>query len=458
MAVRPGQYVSVEGRVYHPYLAGWKQDRSSVVELLSILQEVFAREPPVISRQETAPHPPTLPPKTASIPPPIPPLPPELGRSESVSSQGRSQDQPYPPPRPPKAAENEIQHRAQQANGAPPVPPHPGRQELEAPRQTVHAQMAGATLPPISHNQHYQPQRLGSVRNDHTLPSQHQYQQVHQPTPLSPDTANWSAAAPNQSSSGQAPYSPFYPLHSHGPPSQMQSVPAAPSDNQNEWQQNPSFAPPLGPPYVQTPSQPPPKPKPQEDLLTSPFETTLPTPAVDIAPPPIPPNPQKDALLQALSQTLTQQIQSTHANNMSAIPPLRAQQTALNDTLNNVNREIAQLDDLQALLDTNEKILRQAMLDADKVLEDAQRRDVPAVEEVLVAPTVVAGQLYESVVEVKVLEECRIVVGKALDKGRIGGDVWAKQTRSLAREEFLKKALIKKISQGMGLTQADNWD
>lgn len=28
MAVRPGQYVSVEGRVYHPYLAGWKQDVS----------------------------------------------------------------------------------------------------------------------------------------------------------------------------------------------------------------------------------------------------------------------------------------------------------------------------------------------------------------------------------------------------------------------------------------------
>ena len=98
----------------------------------------------------------------------------------------------------------------------------------------------------------------------------------------------------------------------------------------------------------------------------------------------------------------------------------------MNDTLNGVNQEIAQLNDLQALLDSNEKILRQAMLDADKVLEDAKRRDVPAVEEVLVAPTVVAGQLYESVVEERVLEECRTVVGKALDKGRIGGDVWAK--------------------------------
>ncbi len=26
MVVRPGQYVSEEGRVYHPYLAAWRQE------------------------------------------------------------------------------------------------------------------------------------------------------------------------------------------------------------------------------------------------------------------------------------------------------------------------------------------------------------------------------------------------------------------------------------------------
>ena len=30
MAVRPGQYVSGEGRIYHPYLAGWRDDVSCV--------------------------------------------------------------------------------------------------------------------------------------------------------------------------------------------------------------------------------------------------------------------------------------------------------------------------------------------------------------------------------------------------------------------------------------------
>lgn len=111
------------------------------------------------------------------------------------------------------------------------------------------------------------------------------------------------------------------------------------------------------------------------------------------------------------------------------------------------------MNDLEALLSSNENILHQAMRDADKVLEDAKRRTVPNVDEVLVAPTVVAGQLYQSVAEEKAIEESRGVLGKALDKGRIGGGVWAKQTRSLAREEFLKKALIKKISRGMGLSE-----
>lgn len=179
-------------------------------------------------------------------------------------------------------------------------------------------------------------------------------------------------------------------------------------------------------PYPQQPIPNPPKPKPPEDLLTSPFENTIPVQAANIAPPPIPPNPQKDALLSALSQTLTQQIQSAHNSNISALPPLRAQQAALTSTLNAINTEMSQLKDLDTLLSSNEAILHKAMRDADKVLEDAKRREVPNVDQVLVAPTVVAGQLYQLVAEERSIEESRGVLGKALDKGRIGGGVWAR--------------------------------
>jgi ESCRT-I complex subunit TSG101 len=52
MLIRAGQHVGVDGRVYHPYLRDWNKmwDRASVAEFLEFLQQVFAKEPPVISK------------------------------------------------------------------------------------------------------------------------------------------------------------------------------------------------------------------------------------------------------------------------------------------------------------------------------------------------------------------------------------------------------------------------
>jgi len=78
---------------------------------------------------------------------------------------------------------------------------------------------------------------------------------------------------------------------------------------------------------------------------------------------------------------------------------------------------------------------------------------VPDVDEVLVAPTVVGGQLYALCAEERACADALFVLARALDKGRVGVDVFIKQTRSLAREQFLKKALIKKIAKGMALEE-----
>ena len=87
---------------------------------------------------------------------------------------------------------------------------------------------------------------------------------------------------------------------------------------------------------------------------------------------------------------------------------------------------MTQLNELETLLSSNEAILHQAMRDADKVLDDAKRRTVPNIDEVLVAPTIVAGQLYANVAEERAIEDSRAVLGKALDRGRISGGLWAK--------------------------------
>ncbi|KAI4211119.1 MAG: hypothetical protein LQ351_006127, partial [Letrouitia transgressa] len=422
MAVRPGQYISGE--------------------------EIFAKEPPVISRQDQIPPPrPTH--EQNGMPPPIPPLPPELGRPGPSNSQPQLLPSPtsQPPPPPPKPYDTSNQQRPL---GGPPIPPHPSQQGSTAdplgdkyqrpapdPRQQ--------TVPNAA-----QPQRINSLRNEF-LPSSNRQQpsqftprlasEMHSPvSPIEPR-----AFSGTQTSAYRQP--PPHPAFQQQPSPASKNTPQ-PLQPQQRQQWNAVDSRPLQTPHHHIPvQQQAPKSKPPEDLLTSPFEASLPTPSADVAPPPIPPNPQKDALLQALSKTLTQQIQSTHASNMAALPPLRAQQAALNTALSKIKQEISQLNSLESLLDSNEQILHQAMRDADNVLENAKQRNVPAVEDVLVAPTVVAGQLYDVVIEEKVLEESRGIVGKALDRGRIDGDVWAKQTRSLAREEFLKKALIKKIAR-----------
>ncbi|EFX04575.1 endosomal sorting complex protein [Grosmannia clavigera kw1407] len=95
MMVRPGQHVDPQGQVYHPYLVGWSEfwDKSSIVDFLAILRDVFAKEPPVIARQSVRPSPSTA---ATPSPPPIPPFPQELAAHHSAAAF----QLPTPPPKP----------------------------------------------------------------------------------------------------------------------------------------------------------------------------------------------------------------------------------------------------------------------------------------------------------------------------------------------------------------------
>ena len=193
---------------------------------------------------------------------------------------------------------------------------------------------------------------------------------------------------------------------------------------------------------------------PQEDLLSSPFDPPLPAQSSSNLPaPPIPPNPEKDALLSAISHKLTTELQSIIASNNSALQPLSAQYAAMGNAMRNMQQEHGALLSIQELLASNENILHTAMRDADACIANAQHRAVPGVDEVLVAPTVVGQQLYDLVAEEKACAESREVLGRALDRGRVSSETWVKTVRSLAREEFLKKVLIRKCAEGMGLRQ-----
>ena len=388
----------------------------------------------MVSKQEKISQPPP-PPRPSVIPPPVPPLPPELVSSENCRAQSpiSPRSTPQPPQLPPKpfAALGQVQVTANDVSSRAPL--RFGRTEIYQPSPHNGYQEYAWAGAPI----HSVPlQRGGSLKNEFVPTSIH-----HQPTyfqsqdprrdsysPVSPLTP------PRQpvelpSSSMQLSQGRYF--FQGPPPPQLPPAAVEPMSAGHQWNgykaPNPSKN--IYSQHSDTNSrlqhQQPPKPKPVEDLLTSASENTVPVANAN-SPPPIPPNPQKDALLSALSQTLTQQAHKSFATLFAAMLPLQAQQTAMHTTFAAINQEISQLNNLESALSSNESILHQAMRDAEKVMENAKHRKIPSVDEVLVAPTVVAGQLYELVADGHSLEDCRAVVAKALDRGRIGGDIWAK--------------------------------
>lgn len=120
-------------------------------------------------------------------------------------------------------------------------------------------------------------------------------------------------------------------------------------------------------------------------------------------------------------------------------------------TLTSMQNELHALSTLSETLASNTSILHSALQDADLTIANSAHRTPPGIDEILVAPTVVGNQLYELVGEERALGDALFVLGRAVERGRIGGPIFIKTTRALARESFLKKALIRKIGKGMGL-------
>jgi ESCRT-I complex subunit TSG101 len=130
---------------------------------------------------------------------------------------------------------------------------------------------------------------------------------------------------------------------------------------------------------------------------------------------------------------------------------LQAQRTALLSVIPAMQSEMAQLSQLSGFAASNASILREALHKADAVIEGSRSHPKPDIDELLVAPTLVSNQLYTLVAEERALGDAIFMLGRAVERGRISPTVFAKTTRSLAREWYLKKALVRKIGQGMGL-------
>ncbi|KAM3565681.1 hypothetical protein ARSEF4850_001281 [Beauveria asiatica] len=411
MLIRPGQHVDQQGQVYHPYLVGWQQfwDKSTLQDFLAILADVFAKEPPVVARQQrpvAQPHQ-----RHHETPPPVPPLPVEMAARPVQPSESEQTRPPLPPKSP----------QSSRSSSGPPLPPLP------------------PTSPPASRRQ---PSRYDSAP---PLPPQ-------APQPELRNAQGISSYGPHAAGSSVHPAPHAAPRQVHPTASS-----ALPTYSQGNWQQQPPRPGSWGQTHhTQTHSIPPEQtraqaqPPPQDLLLDDPLTLDIPPPST-VKAPPIPPNPEKDQLLRQLAQTLAYMRQKSRQQNESSMAGLQAQRAAMVQAMNGLQSELGQLTQLSSVISSNTKILHEALRKADGVIEGSANHAKPDIDELLVAPTVVANQLYSLVAEERALGDAIFMLGRAVERGKIPPAVFAKTTRSLAREWYLKKALARKIAQGMGM-------
>jgi len=123
-------------------------------------------------------------------------------------------------------------------------------------------------------------------------------------------------------------------------------------------------------------------------------------------------------------------------------------------SLQSMQTELETLTNLSNSLTSNTQILHNSLQVADDTILSSKSQKPPSIDDILVAPTTVANQLYDLICEERALGDTLFVLGRAVERGRISGATFVKMTRGLAREWFLKKALVKKIAKGMGLEEA----
>lgn len=379
------------------------------------------------------------------VPPPIPPPPKEYSGTPEQISRSPVVDGYRPPQLPPKQLASNPSttslppHRTSSSDSGPPLPPLPS--ELRTATNNPTSTQGLTQGPPAFAQPNLQYPLRGVARTEITGAYSRRHELESPVSPLQPETypqqyLPFPTSNNPQMAPYQAPTSVQQPPYGHV----TQYSPGLTQLPQQHTQQ-----------YMKKPTVAPPK-----DLISSPLEVTLPSQTGNLPPlpaPPIPPNPEKEALLKAISQALVAETQRTLESNKTAVSHLIAQQSSLRSAHGVLQAEVEQLQSLDATLDNNERVLRSSMQEAEKVMKDAAGRPRPDIDDVLVCPTVVGSQLYSIVADEKACEDARVALGRGLDKGRITLDVFVKQTRSLAREEFLKKALIRKIALGMGLEE-----
>jgi ESCRT-I complex subunit TSG101 len=188
--------------------------------------------------------------------------------------------------------------------------------------------------------------------------------------------------------------------------------------------------------------------------MSSPEDGISTLPGAADAPPPLPPSkPPAPSLLHlhaillphltASLPPIMHQLESTKTQLIERREDLATGEPAIRD-------EMARLEAVKNVCDAVGGRLQAVVSKGDERVSDLESRGDVSVDEVVCSISIVHNQLIDLVAEDNALSDTIYHVTRALDAERIDLDRYLKAVRSLAREQYMKRALIERILNGMG--------
>ncbi|KAG8941347.1 hypothetical protein FRC04_004593 [Tulasnella sp. 424] len=498
MLVKPSQEVDLSGRCNTEYLQNWarKSEGCTLGGLVESMQEAFSRGPPVYAKpKDPPPRPPmssqstpitpvtptTAQPQVAPLPggpPPVPPVPSTL-QSPLAAPTFTADGRPMPPPKPaggssfftpgplPDLTPTLTGNTSTLGNrpppplpGQPPAQAHlPPQPPLDRPPPPPWAQAFQAPSPtnvplpqsPVRPSHHatsssisYAPQTPSSQQLPYAVAS------PTRPAPPPPGAIQWTP-----------------PTNLYGVTPAVQSPPQMPPNAATPYQSTAS--PPVA---VQTPPPPPPGPPVQ------PLRTAAPAPVVPVpdlmdaedeflsaaatedstrGAPVRPMNPELMRLHESVRQKILAEFQSFSSTVTEDAERLRATQTSLLHGEPAIRDEMARLVAVRDVCKSVADRMRVTVQTGEANVQELKRKGDPEVDELVCSTAIVYNQLINLVAEDNAIEDTIYHLHRALNSGRIDLDRFIKTTRVLAEEQFMKRALIQKITSGIPMGAAMNW-
>lgn len=167
-------------------------------------------------------------------------------------------------------------------------------------------------------------------------------------------------------------------------------------------------------------------------------------------PPPRPMNPELLAMHDRLFAKLDSRLASLSSSLENSNQQLRVLSSDLDRGRPAIDDEMSRLKAVRDVCQTTGDRLEETVVQARERVSMLRQKEDPDPDTMVMATSIVGNQLIDLVAEDNAIGDTLYQLGRALNAERIDFDRFLKQTRMLAREQFMKRALAHKISEGMG--------